>query len=199
MNCSAFVPHVSHDSSNGIALFQIPDDMLEYRELSIVGDIDQAGAYAICQVIRHLDRIDPDAPITIFIDSYGGEVNAGLAIYDSMRTASCPVNTVCVGVAASMGAVLFVAGDERSMYPHSELMIHDPLTVGGGGSALTVQEQSRRLMQTREVTASILAKHSGISLDEIYSMTSKDTWLSAKKAIEMGFADGIVRPVKDEA
>lgn len=185
-------PSLQLETSSGIYTQDIATNMFAHRELAVVGDIDQAGAFRTCQLIRHLDRLDPSQPITLFIDSNGGDFVAGLAIYDIMRETGCRVKTVCLGVAASIAATLFVSGDERAIYPHAELMVHDPLTLGGGGSALSVREQSRRLMEARETAAGILSRHSGLAIEEVYKMTATDTYLSAQEAVDNGFADYVV-------
>ena len=157
-------------------------------------------AHDLCQQIRLLDATDPSRPITIFVASAGGSVRSGLAIYDAMRLASCPIRTVCLEFAASMGAVIFMGGDNRRMAPHAELMIHDPLIPqGAGGSALALQETSRRLMQTRKTLTQILSDRSGLTPKRIQSLTAKDTYLSAERAVELGFAHEILSTTKEVA
>lgn len=142
---------------------------------------------------------DGCAPV-IFVASAGGSVRSGLAIYDAMRLASCPIRTVCLEFAASMGAVIFMGGDDRRMAPHAELMIHDPLIPqGAGGSALALQETSRRLMQTRKTLTQILSDRSGLTPKRIQSLTAKDTYLSAERAVELGFAHEILSTTKEVA
>lgn len=109
-----------------------------------------------------------------------------------MRAVKCPVRTVCVGTAASMAAILFASGTERGILPHGKIMIHDPLTTGINGSALTIDSLSRNLMETRQITAGILAKHTGRPLDEIFACTAKDTYFNAQEAVGFGLADYIV-------
>lgn len=157
-------PLTMRESARGITLTSIYDEMLARRELSVMGNIETPMAHDLCQQIRLLDATDPSRPITIFVASAGGSVRSGLAIYDAMRLASCPIRTVCLEFAASMGAVIFMGGDDRRMAPHAELMIHDPLIPqGAGGSALALQETSRRLMQTRKTLTQILSDRSGLT------------------------------------
>lgn len=125
-------PLTMRESARGITLTSIYDEMLARRELSVMGNIETPMAHDLCQQIRLLDATDPCRPITIFVASTGGSVRSGLAIYDAMRLASCPIHTVCLEFAASMGAVIFMGGDDRRMAPHAELMIHDPLIPQGG-------------------------------------------------------------------
>lgn len=124
-------PLTMRESARGITLTSIYDEMLARRELSVMGNIETPMAHDLCQQIRLLDATDPSRPITIFVASAGGSVRSGLAIYDAMRLASCPIRTVCLEFAASMGAVIFMGGDDRRMAPHAELMIHDPLIPRG--------------------------------------------------------------------
>ena len=142
----------------------------------------------------------PAAPSPYLSPAPAGSVRSGLAIYDAMRLASCPIRTVCLEFAASMGAVIFMGGDDRRMAPHAELMIHDPLIPqGAGGSALALQETSRRLMQTRKTLTQILSDRSGLTPKRIQSLTAKDTYLSAERAVELGFAHEILSTTKEVA
>ena len=193
-------PLTMRESARGITLTSIYDEMLARRELSVMGNIETPMAHDLCQQIRLLDATDPSRPITIFVASAGGSVRSGLAIYDAMRLASCPIRTVCLEFAASMGAVIFMGGDDRRMAPHAELMIHDPLIPqGAGGSALALQETSRRLMQTRKTLTQILSDRSGLTPKRIQSLTAKDTYLSAERAVELGFAHEILSTTKEIA
>ena len=129
----------------------------------------------------------------MYINSPGGEVSSGLALYDVMKAIKCPIRTICTGIAASMGAVLFVSGDTRQMLQHARVMIHDPLIAGGvGGSALQLQELSKDLMKTRETVAKIIAEHTGKSLKEVYKKTATDSYFDTEEAIKFGLADGII-------
>ena len=192
------LPSVLHETSHGVERVSIYDDMLRRRELSLVGEVEPQTTHALCQHVRRLEELDPAAPITLYVDSPGGEVGAGLALYDALRAVSCPVRTVCPARAASMGAVIFMAGDERTMYPHAELMVHDPLIpAGAGGNALSVQETSRRLMATRKTLTTLLAERSGLPLARVQRLTGKDTYLSAERALELGFATAIAPSRKE--
>lgn len=193
-------PLTMRESARGITLTSVYDEMLARRELSVVGDINSSMAHDLCQQIRLLEAADPTAPITVFVASPGGNVRAGLAIYDTMRLLPCPIHTICLEFAASMGAIIFMGGDERRMAPHAELMIHDPLIPqGAGGSALALQETSRRLMQTRKALTQILSDRSGLSAKRIQTLTAKDTYLSAERAVELGFAHSILTSTKETA
>ena len=170
--------------------------MLQRREIECVGDITQNSVYGLILQLRHLQHEDPGAEITVYINSPGGEVQSGLALYDVMQAVSCPIRTVCVGRAASMAALLFIAGDTREMLTHARVMIHDPLIAGSiGGSALTVDAVAKDLMKTRQTSAEIIAKHSGHSIEEVYEMTAKDTYFDADEAVAWGLADRVITTI----
>lgn len=186
-------PYVIKESSSGYFSSRIEDEMFHDREIECVGVIGTDTTYSMCLQLRYLQKMDPDAEITIFINSPGGEVMSGLAIYDVMKATSCPIRTVCLGMAASMAALLFIAGDQRDMLPHSQVMIHDPLVGGGvGGSALELKTISENLMRTREITAQVIAEHTGKSLEEVYETTSRDSYFEAPDAVEFGLADQVI-------
>ena len=162
------LPSIYRETACGETRRSIVDDMFADRELVCVGNIDRELVNALILQIRCLEKQDPHAGIAIFINSPGGEVSSGLALYDVMQAVSCPIRTVCLGTASSMAALLFLSGDEREMLPHSTVMIHDPLIPSGvGGSALELRSVADRIMRTREVTAQVIAKHTGHSLDEV--------------------------------
>ena len=124
---SYYIPAIIRETSEGTARIPIADTMFQRREIWLTGEITSEVADAVIAQILHLDAEDPDAEITLYIDSPGGSVTAGLAIYDVMQAVSADIHTVCIGTAASMAAVLFAAGDRREILRHGEVMIHDPL------------------------------------------------------------------------
>lgn len=143
MSTSVYPPQIIEETNLGIQRFDIRDAMLASRELELSGPVDSESVAVIIRGILYLQKVDAAAPITLFINSPGGEVSSGLALYDVMQAASCPIRTVCLGLAASMAALLFIAGDTRDMLPHSRVMVHDPLISGGvGGSALSVKARA---------------------------------------------------------
>ena len=145
-----YIPTIIRETSEGMARLPIADVMLQRREIWMTGEITSELADAIIAQILHLDAEEPGEEITLYIDSPGGSVTAGLAIYDVMQAVSAQIRTVCIGTAASMAAVLFATGDRREILMHGEVMIHDPLVSGGiSGSALAVQDKSDRLMAKR--------------------------------------------------
>ena len=188
-----YIPAIIRETSEGTARIPIADMMFQRREVWLTGEITSEVADAVISQILHLDAEPPDAEITLYIDSPGGSVTAGLAIYDVMQAVTANIRTVCVGTAASMAAVLFAAGDRREILRHGEVMIHDPLVSGGiSGSALTVQEKSNRLMDKRKVLSGILAEHTGKDIKQIHKVTGKDTYFGADEAVAFGLADAVI-------
>lgn len=184
--------NIIKETSNGYDLIRIQDDMLMHREIELVGEIDDQAVNALIRELRYLDRQDPDTEIVMYINSPGGSVDCGLALYDTMQAISCPVRTVCVGLAASMAALIFVSGANRDMLPHSRVMIHDPLIVQTGGSALKLKAVSDDLMETRRIVAEVIAQHTGRSLDDILAKTATDSYFRAEDAVKFGLADHII-------
>ena len=194
---SYYIPAIIRETSEGTARIPIADMMFQRREIWLTGEITSEVADAVIAQILHLDAEDPTSEITLYINSPGGSVTAGLAIYDVMQAVTADIHTVCVGTAASMAAVLFASGDRREILRHGEVMIHDPLVSGGiSGSALTVQDKSQRLMQLRKILCGILAQHTGKTLKQIYTMTAKDTYFAAEDAVKYGLADTVVEKLE---
>ena len=180
------------ETSRGYDLISIRDEMLSHREVELVGEVDVGTVNALVRELRYLEREDPDGEITLYINSPGGSVDSGLALYDVMRAVNCPIRTVCVGLAASMAALIFVSGNRRDMLPHSRLMIHDPLIVQTGGSALRLKAISDDLMEIRQITAKVIAEHAGKSLEEVLEKTATDSFFCANEAVAFGLADRII-------
>ena len=190
---SAYSPLVMQETCEGLRLYDIRDEMLASRELELTGPVDAESASSVIRSMLHLQKQSPEEPITLFINSPGGEVQSGLALYDVMQAIRCPVRTVCLGMAASMAALLFIAGSTREMLPHSRVMIHDPLIGGGiGGSALSVKARADDLMHIRDITAQVIAQHTHMSIEEVFELTAKDTYFEAGEAVAAGLADRII-------
>ena len=188
-----YTPQILRESAEGINRFDIRDEMLANRELELTGAVDAESCAGIIRGLIYLQRQDAKAPITLYVNSPGGEVQSGLALYDTMQAVSCPVHTVCLGMAASMGALIFIAGDERQILPHGRVMIHDPLIGGGiGGSALSVKARADDLMRIRDITAEVISRHSGIPLWRVFELTASDTYFEAQAAVDAGLADRII-------
>ena len=188
-----YQPQIIRETAEGLNRLDIRDEMLGRRELELMTPVNTESCAVINRALLYLQRQDPEAPVTLYINSPGGEVQSGLALYDVMRAVSCTIRTVCLGMAASMAALLFIAGDEREILPHSRIMIHDPLIgEGAGGSALSVKARADDLMRIRDITAGIIARHSGMSLERVFELTASDTYFEAKEAVEAGLADRII-------
>ena len=191
----AFVyqPQIIRETAEGLNRLDIRDEMLDQRVLELMTSVDAESCAVVIRGLLHLQRQDSTTPITLYINSPGGEVQSGLALYDVMQAVSCPIRTVCLGMAASMGALLFIAGDEREILPHSRVMIHDPLIgAGAGGSALSVKARADDLMRIRDITAAVIAEHSGMSIERVFELTASDTYFEAEEAVEAGLADRVI-------
>lgn len=191
----AFVyqPQIIRETAEGLNRLDIRDEMLDQRKLELMTSVDAESCAVVIRGLLHLQRQDPTMPITLYINSPGGEVQSGLALYDVMQAVSCPIRTVCLGMAASMGALLFIAGDEREILPHSRIMIHDPLIgAGAGGSALSVKARADDLMRIRDITAGVIARHSGMSVERVFELTASDTYFEAEEAVDAGLADRVI-------
>ena len=191
---SSFVysPQIIRETSSGLERYDVRDQMLANRELELTSQVDAGSCAGVIRNLLFLEREDPDASVTLYINSPGGEVQSGLALYDVMQAVSYPIRTVCLGMAASMAALLFISGDEREMLPHSRVMIHDPLIGSMGGSALSVKARADDLMRIRDITAAVIAEHTGMTLDQVFQLTAQDTYFEAEAAVEAGLADRVI-------
>ncbi len=192
-------PSILNETRSGLCAHSISDEMFRRREIMLSDDITQQTADSLVSQLIELAHEDPKGEITFYINSSGGEVASGLALYDVMQSVPCPIRTVCVGKAASMAALLFAAGDTRDILPHAYVMIHDPLIGGGGlsGSALSIRSESDLLMRIRETMCELLAKHTGKTLDEIYEKTATDSYFYAEDAVGFGLADRVITTLVD--
>lgn len=193
MNPYLTTPHIIKETAEGTTYCPIQDELFSvHRSVEVVGGITRESVYSLILQLRYLYHADPEKEVTMYINSPGGSVCDGLALYDVMAAVSCPIRTVCVGMAASMGALLFAAGDKREMLPHAEVMIHDPLVTGMSGSALAVEESCRRLMGIRQITAEILSRHTGHTMEEVCEKTRQDSYFNAREAVAWHLADRII-------
>ena len=194
MNTYLTMPQITRETSSGYIKDTIQETMFQnHREVQLYGEVTAESMHTLMLQVRYLYSQSADDEIVMYINSPGGSVSDGLALYDIMQAISCPVRTVCTGTAASMGALLFLAGNQRDILPHSKVMLHDPLISGGiSGSALEIDRRAQQLMQTREITAKIIAKHTGKSLEDIYEITQRDSYFSAEEAVAFGLADNII-------
>lgn len=182
------------ETSRGIDRISLEDKLFEERRIFFTEEVNAETSTELIQQLLCLEMLDPKKEITIYINSPGGEVVSGLAVYDVIRGLKCPVRTVCTGTAASMGSILFLAGTKRQMLPHTKIMIHDPLVAGLSGRkrALELEKEALQLMETRAVTGGIIAERCGHTLEEVYEKTKEDCFLTAEEALEFGVATEIV-------
>lgn len=186
-------------SVRGTDLIPIEDMLLEESELFLVGEINSDTASKLIQKLMYLDQNDLEE-ITLYINSPGGEVMSGLAVYDYIKIMKSPVRTVTIGDAASMGAIIFLAGEKREMLPHTRILIHDPsyghLDVSGK-KPHEIQRGVDSLNKIRETLAEIISEKTNKSLDEIYGITAEDNYFTAEEAINFGLATGIFKGKKE--
>ena len=180
-------------TSNGISQIPIDSKLFESRNIYIEGEINSESAILAVKQIHLLNLEDSVKPINLFINSFGGEIISGMLIYDAIQDSLCPVNTVCLGNAYSMGAVLVASGTgKRYILPHSKLMLHEPLIpTNGGGSASSIKELSESMQKTKGAMNEILAKHTGKPIEEVEKATDHDHFYTAEEAFEFGLVDEI--------
>jgi ATP-dependent Clp protease protease subunit len=195
---SYLVPMVIEQTNRGERSYDIYSRLLKDRIIFLGTAIDDQVANVMIAQLLFLESDDPDKEINLYINSPGGSTTSGLAIYDAMQHIKAPVNTLCVGLAASMGAVLLAAGTgSRMALPNARVMIHQPWMQGGvGGQVTDIEITARELIHTKERMAEILAKHTGQPLERIKADTERDRWLSADEAVEYGLVDKVVQPNK---
>lgn len=189
----SYSPVVIEQTPRGEVQYDIWSRLLKDRIVFLGRAIDDHVANLLVAQLLYLEAEDAEKDVIMYINSPGGSVTAGLAIYDAMQYIRCDVTTVCVGQAASMGAVLLAAGSrgKRQILPHSRVMIHQPHG-GAGGTARDIEIQAREILKLRGVLNSILEKHSGRTLAEIEEHTDRDYFMSAAEAIDYGLVDKIV-------
>jgi ATP-dependent Clp protease protease subunit len=187
------VPMVVEQTSRGERAYDIYSRLLKERVIFIVGPMEDQMANLVVAQLLFLESENPDKDINLYINSPGGSVSAGLAIYDTMQFISCDVSTMCVGQAASMGAVLLAAGakDKRYCLPHSRIMIHQPLG-GFQGQASDIDIHAREILKIREQLNEILAAHTGQSVEKIGEDTERDNFMGAEQAREYGLIDSLL-------
>ncbi|MEM7516214.1 MAG: ATP-dependent Clp endopeptidase proteolytic subunit ClpP [Myxococcota bacterium] len=193
----AYVPVVVESTHRGERAWDIYSRLLKDRIVFLGTEVNDAVANTIIAQILFLESEDPDKEITLYINSPGGVITAGMAIYDTMQYVRCPVATVCLGQAASMGAWLLAAGNKgmRRCLPNSRVMIHQPLG-GFRGQATDIEIHAREIIQMRTRMNEIMAHHTGQSPEKIKEDTERDRYLSAEEALEYGIIDEVVQPRK---
>ena len=197
---SYLVPTVIEQTSQGERAFDIYSRLLKDRIILLGTPIDDAVANLVIAQLLFLQAEDPKKDIELYINSPGGSVTAGLAIYDTMQILSCDVKTYCVGQCASMGAVLLAAGAEGKRYslPNSRIMIHQPWG-GAEGTAADISIQAKEILRLKAMLNGILSSHSGQSLKKIEKDTERDFFMSAEEAVEYHLVDSVIYPGKSQA
>lgn len=193
---SYFVPYVVEQSGNGERSYDIYSRLLKDRIIMLTGEINDTVASSVVAQLLFLESEDPDKDIYLYINSPGGVVTAGMAIYDTMQYIKPDVSTICVGQAASMGSLLLTAGakGKRFALPNARIMIHQPLG-GARGQSTDIQIQAQEMQRTRDMINKVLADHTGQDLDKINTDTERDNFMSAEEAVVYGLVDKvIVRP-----
>jgi ATP-dependent Clp protease protease subunit len=187
------IPYVVEQTGKGERTYDIYSRLLLDRIVFVSGEVNDDMANAIVAQMLFLQSQDPKKQINVYINSPGGSVTAGLAIYDTMQFVSCPVAAYCVGQAASMGAVLLTAGTKglRHALPNARIMIHQPWG-GAEGKASDIEITAREILRLKEVLNGILARHSGKNVDEVVRDTDRDHFMSAEEARTWGLIDAVV-------
>jgi ATP-dependent Clp protease protease subunit len=196
-----YVPMVVEQSGRGERAYDIYSRLLKDRIIFLGGPIDDNVANVVIAQLLFLESEDPDKDIHLYINSPGGVVTAGLAIYDTMQYIKPDVSTICIGQAASMGSVLLAAGAKGKRYalPYSRIMIHQPLG-GAQGQSTDIQIQAREILRIRETLNEILSRHTGQSVKKITEDTERDNFMSALEAKKYGLIDEvIIRPQEEKS
>ena len=182
------------ESANGIREIALDTKLLEERCIFLTGEIDMDMANDFVRQLMYLDD-EMEQPIDVYINSPGGDVLAGLLIYDIIQSASCPINIYCAGMAYSMAAIILASGEKgrRFILPHSKVMIHEPLIDGAvGGSATSIKNISESILETKKLIVDILVKHTGRSEEEVERALIYDNFMTSEKAVEFGICDEVV-------
>ena len=189
----ALVPYVVEQTGRGERSYDIYSRLLNDRIIMLCDQIDNATASVVIAQLLYLEGQDPEKDIDLYIDSPGGVITAGMAIYDTMQYIKCDVSTICIGMAASMGAFLLAGGakGKRMALPNAEIMIHQPLG-GAQGQATEIEIAAKHILQTKEKLNKILAANTGKPYDIIAADTERDNWKTAQEAMEYGLIDKVI-------
>ena len=193
-----YVPMVVEQSGQGERAYDIYSRLLKDRIIFLGGEVEDNMANTIVAQMLFLEAEDPDKDIYLYINSPGGVVTAGMAIYDSMQYIKPDVATICIGQAASMGSLLLTAGakGKRFALPNARIMIHQPLG-GARGQSTDVQIQAKELLRTRHMLNEILSERTGKSMEQVENDTERDNFMSASEAVEYGLIDKVITRAKD--
>lgn len=196
MNSMALVPMVVEQTNRGERSYDIYSRLLEDRIIFLADQVTDATASLVVAQLLYLEAKDPDKDIQLYIDSPGGSITAGMAIYDTMQYIRCDVSTICIGMAASMGAFLLAAGEKgkRFALPNSEVMIHQPLIAGGGlsGQTTDIKIYTDHLVNTKKKMNEILAERTGQTYEKLCEDTERDNFMTAQEAKEYGLIDEVI-------
>ena len=189
----ALVPYVVEQTNRGERSYDIFSRLLNDRIIVLSDEVDDTTASIVVAQLLFLEGQDPDKDISLYINSPGGSVTAGMAIYDTMQYIKCDVSTICMGMAASMGAFLLSSGakGKRFALPNSEIMIHQPLG-GAKGQATEIEIAARHILRTKENLNRILAENTGKPIDVIARDTDRDNFMTAQEAMEYGLIDKVI-------
>lgn len=189
----SLVPYVIEQTSRGERSYDIYSRLLKERIIFLGEEVNEVTASLIVAQLLFLEAEDPEKDIQLYINSPGGSVTAGMAIYDTMQYIKCDVSTICIGMAASMGAFLLAGGKKgkRMALPNAEIMIHQPLG-GAQGQATEIEIAAKHILQTKEKLNKILAANTGKDYDIIAADTERDNWKSAEEAVEYGLIDKVI-------
>ena len=196
MEKNTLIPYVIEQTSKGERSYDIYSRLLKDRIIMLSEDVNPASANVIVAELLFLESEDPDKEIHFYINSPGGSIIDGMAIVDTMNYIKCPVSTICVGMAASMGSVLLASGEKGKRYAtqNSEILIHQPLIGGNGlsGQATDIKIHTDHLIKTREKLNKLLSDRTGQPIEKIWSDTERDNYMTAEEALEYGLIDGIL-------
>ncbi len=189
------IPYVVEQTNRGERSYDIFSRLLKDRIVFLGGEIDDDTANLVVAQMLFLEMEDPDQDIMLYINSPGGSISAGMAIYDTMHYVKCEVSTVCVGMAASMGAFLLAAGakGKRKALPNAEIMIHQPLG-GARGQATDIAIQAEQIMRIKRKMNELLSKHTGQTIKTIEKDVERDHYMTAEEALKYGLIDEIIAP-----
>ena len=192
----ALVPMVVEQTNRGERSYDIYSRLLEDRIIFLADQVTDATASLVVAQLLYLEAKDPDKDIQLYIDSPGGSITAGMAIYDTMQYIKCDVSTICIGMAASMGAFLLAAGEKgkRFALPNSEVMTHQPLIAGGGlsGQTTDIKIYTDHLVNTKKKMNEILAERTGQTYEKLCEDTERDNFMTAQEAKEYGLIDEVI-------
>ena len=189
----SLVPYVIEQTSRGERSYDIYSRLLKDRIIFLGEEVNEVTASLVVAQLLFLESEDPTKDICLYINSPGGSVTAGMAIYDTMRYIKCDVSTICVGMAASMGAFLLAGGTKgkRLALPNSEIMIHQPLG-GAQGQATEIEIAAKHILQTKEKLNRMLAENCGKDYDIVAADTDRDNWMTAEEAVAYGLIDSVI-------